>query len=107
MDASITRRGQPCWYRAEGVGRAKAMNDTFIIEGAIHQIIRKYFHKEPFYIDLIHLVLDVRRSRSLLSRFTPRNPRPQVSYQTKMGQLVDLLTASEDRVDLSKFNLDR
>jgi len=60
MDASITRRGQPCWYRVEGVGRAKAMNDTLIIEGAIFQIFRKYFHKEPFYVDLIHLLLDVR-----------------------------------------------
>ena len=35
------------------------------------------------------------------------NPRPQVSYQTEMGQLVDLITAPEDRVDLSKFNLSR
>ena len=31
------------------------------------------------------------------------NLRPQVSYQTEMGQLVDLITAPEDRVDLSKL----
>jgi farnesyl diphosphate synthase len=60
MDASITRRGQPCWYRAEGVGRAKAMNDVLVVEGAIFQMIRKYFHKESFYVDLMHIVLDVR-----------------------------------------------
>jgi hypothetical protein len=41
------------------------------------------------------------------SRDSPHNPRPQVSYQTEIGQLVDLITAPEDRVDLSQFNLDR
>jgi farnesyl diphosphate synthase len=38
---------------------------------------------------------------------TSYNPRPQVSYQTEMNQLIDLITAPEDRVDLSKFNLSR
>jgi len=87
MDASITRRGQPCWYRVEGVG-LMAVNDALILEGAIFQMIRKHFRKEPFYVDLIDLL-------------------HEVSYQTEMGQLVDLITAPEDRVDLSKFNLDR
>lgn len=31
----------------------------------------------------------------------------QVTYQTEMGQLVDLITAPEDRTDLSKFSLER
>jgi farnesyl diphosphate synthase len=35
------------------------------------------------------------------------DPLQQVSYQTEMGQLVDLITAPEGRVDLSKFSLDR
>jgi len=87
MDASITRRGQACWYRVEGVG-LMAVNDALILEGAIFQMIRKHFRHEPFYVDLIDLM-------------------HEVSYQTEMGQLVDLITAPEDRVDLSKFNLDR
>jgi len=87
MDASITRRGQPCWYRVEDVG-LKAVNDAFILKGAIFQMIRKHFHNEPFYVDLVDLL-------------------HEVSYQTEMGQLVDLITAPEDSVDLSKFNLDR
>jgi len=87
MDSSITRRGQPCWYRVDGVGMM-AVNDALILEGAIFQMIRKHFRKEPFYVDLIDLM-------------------HEVSYQTEMGQLVDLITAPEDRVDLSKFNLDR
>ncbi|KAH9987216.1 farnesyl diphosphate synthase [Russula vinacea] len=87
MDASITRRGQPCWYRVEGVG-LMAVNDALLLEGAIFQMIRKHFRKDPYYVDLLDLM-------------------HEVSYQTEMGQLVDLITAPEDRVDLSKFNLSR
>ncbi|KAI0249350.1 farnesyl diphosphate synthase [Lactifluus subvellereus] len=87
MDASITRRGQPCWYRVEGVGLI-AVNDSLILEGAIFQMLRKHFRNDPFYVDLVDLL-------------------HEVSYQTEMGQLVDLITASEHTVDLSKFSLDR
>jgi len=59
MDASITRRGQPCWYRVENVGMM-AVNDALILEGAIFQMIRKHFRKEPFYVDLIDLMHEVR-----------------------------------------------
>ena len=59
MDASITRRGQPCWYRVNGVGMM-AINDALILEGAIFQMLRKHFMKEPFYVDLIDLMYEVR-----------------------------------------------
>ncbi|KAH9008159.1 farnesyl diphosphate synthase [Lactarius hengduanensis] len=81
------RRGQPCWYRMEGVG-FMAVNDALILEGAIFQMIRKHFRKESYYVDIIDLL-------------------HEVSYQTEMGQLVDLITAPEDSVDLSKFSLAR
>lgn len=58
MDASITRRGQPCWYRVEGVG-LMAVNDALILEGAIFQMIRKHFRKDPFYVDLLDLMHEV------------------------------------------------
>ncbi|KAF8468673.1 farnesyl diphosphate synthase [Russula ochroleuca] len=87
MDSSFTRRGQPCWYRVEGVG-LMAVNDALLLEGAIFQMIRKHFRKDSYYVDLLDLM-------------------HEVSYQTEMGQLVDLITAPEDRVDLSKFNLSR
>jgi geranylgeranyl pyrophosphate synthase len=48
MDSSITRRGQACWYRVEGVG-LMAINDALILEGAIFQMIRNL-------IDLMHEV---------------------------------------------------
>ena len=59
MDASITRRGQPCWYRVEGVG-LMAVNDALILEGAIFQMIRKHFRKEPYYAELLDLMHEVR-----------------------------------------------
>ena len=59
MDASITRRGQPCWYRVDGVG-LMAVNDALILEGAIFQMIRKHFRNEPFYVDLIDVMHEVR-----------------------------------------------
>ncbi|KAI0316639.1 farnesyl diphosphate synthase [Amylostereum chailletii] len=87
MDSSITRRGQPCWYRVEGVG-LMAINDALILEGAIYQMLRVHFKSEPYYVDLLDLFHDV-------------------SFKTEMGQSVDLITAPEDKVDLSKFSLQR
>ncbi|KAL0089465.1 farnesyl diphosphate synthase [Phycomyces blakesleeanus] len=85
MDASITRRGQPCWYRKNGVGLI-AINDSFILEGAIYVLLKKYFKKFDYYVDLLELF-------------------HEVSFQTELGQLCDLITAPEDNVDLSKFSI--
>jgi hypothetical protein len=72
MDASTTRRGQPCWYHVEGIG-LKAVSDAFILEGAIFQMIRKNFRNEPFfffYIDLVDLMHEVRSMPLSLSLVT-------------------------------------
>ncbi|KAI0051516.1 farnesyl diphosphate synthase [Auriscalpium vulgare] len=87
MDSSVTRRGQPCWYRVPDVGLI-AVNDALLLEGAIFQMLRRRFRSEPYYVDLLDLFHDI-------------------SYKTEMGQLIDLLTAPEDHVDLSKFSLER
>lgn len=87
MDQSITRRGQPCWYRVEGV-KEIAINDAFMLEGAIYILLKKYFKKDGYYVDLLDLF-------------------HEVTFQTEMGQLLDLITAPEDHVDLSKFSLDK
>lgn len=85
MDASITRRGQPCWYRVQGVGNI-AINDAFMLEAAIYHLLKVYFRDEPYYGYLIELFHDT-------------------TFQTEMGQLIDLITAPEDVVDLKKFSL--
>ncbi|KAA1476419.1 farnesyl-diphosphate synthase [Dentipellis sp. KUC8613] len=86
MDSSVTRRGQPCWYRVESVGNI-AINDGMMLESCMFALIRKHFRGEPYYVHLLELYHDI-------------------TYKTEMGQLVDLITAPEDKVDLSKFSLE-
>jgi len=40
MDDSETRRGQPCWYKKENVGKI-AINDALMIESAIFYTLKK------------------------------------------------------------------
>lgn len=87
MDKSITRRGQPCWYRVEEVGEI-AINDAFMLEGAIYCLLKNHFKQDSYYVELLELFHDV-------------------TFQTELGQLLDLITAPEDNVDLDKFSLDR
>jgi len=87
MDASITRRSQPCWYKVDGVGNI-AINDAFLLEGAIYHLLKSHFRQESYYVNLLELF-------------------HETTYQTEMGQLVDLITAPEDVVDLSKFSLEK
>lgn len=87
MDGSITRRGEPCWYRREGVGLI-AINDSFMLESSIYVLLKKHFRSHPAYVDILELFLDV-------------------TFKTELGQLCDLLTAPEDHVDLNKFSMDK
>ncbi|TPX69123.1 hypothetical protein SpCBS45565_g02651 [Spizellomyces sp. 'palustris'] len=85
MDASVTRRGQPCWYRQESIGMI-AINDAFICESVIYRFLKKYFRTADYYLDLIELF-------------------HEVTYQTELGQMMDLLTAPEGDVDLHRFSI--
>ncbi|KAF5388682.1 hypothetical protein D9757_004829 [Collybiopsis confluens] len=87
MDSSITRRGQPCWYRVPKVGLI-AVNDATMLESAIYHLLKVYFRKELYYVDLLELF-------------------HSVAYQTEIGQLLDLITAPPNEVDLDKFSLKR
>ena len=68
MDASITRRGQPCWYRNEGIGMI-AINDSFMLESAIYYILKKHFRQESYYVDLLDLFHEVSRRYSFFGKF--------------------------------------
>ncbi|CAX43698.1 dimethylallyltranstransferase, putative [Candida dubliniensis CD36] len=87
MDQSKTRRGQPCWYLVEGVNNI-AINDSFMLEGAIYILLKNHFRQDPYYVDLLDLF-------------------HEVTFQTELGQLLDLITADEEIVDLNKFSLDK
>ncbi|XP_066117995.1 farnesyl pyrophosphate synthase isoform X1 [Saccopteryx bilineata] len=83
MDSSLTRRGHICWYRKPGIG-LDAINDAFLLEACIYQLLKFYCREQPYYLNLIELFL-------------------QSSYQTEIGQTLDLITAPQGNVDLGRF----
>lgn len=87
MDSSKTRRGAPCWYLVPKVGMI-AINDAFMLESAIYVLLKKHFRQEKSYVDMMELF-------------------HEVTFQTELGQLCDLLTAPEDHVDLDNFSLEK
>ena len=87
MDHSITRRGQPCWYKQEHIG-LMALNDSCYLEAAIYKILKTYFKQQPYYIDIVELF-------------------HETTMQTVMGQGLDLLTADDEIVDFTKFSMTR
>ncbi|THU78926.1 farnesyl pyrophosphate synthase [Dendrothele bispora CBS 962.96] len=87
MDSSITRRGQPCYYRVPGIGLI-SINDAFMLESSIYFLLKKHFRSEPYYVDILDLF-------------------HETTFQTELGQLIDLISAPEDHVDLNKFSLEK
>lgn len=86
MDNSITRRGQPCWYRVPKVGLV-AINDGIILESFIYRILKKHFGSHPAYVHLVDLF-------------------HEVTHRTAHGQLLDTTTAPIGTVDLTRYTLD-
>ncbi|KAK7044672.1 farnesyl pyrophosphate synthetase [Favolaschia claudopus] len=86
MDRSLTRRGQLCYYRVPEVGTI-SINDAVLIESSIYFLLKKHFRSEPYYVDLLELF-------------------HETTSKTGTGQLLDLLSAPEDSVDLSKISLE-
>lgn len=66
MDSSITRRGQPCWYRTEGVGLI-SINDAFLLESAIYWLLKRHLRAHPAYLQLLELFHEVCRVACLWS----------------------------------------
>lgn len=87
MDGSITRRGNPCWYRKEGVGLT-AINDSFFLESAVFQILRKHVRNQPYYLSVIELFHDT-------------------IMQTVTGQCMDMTTTPpEGKIDFTLFTME-
>ena len=102
MDSSLTRRGQPTWYLSdapvqmtknpnapkEKVGLI-AVNDSLILEGIIYRLLRFYFRSHPCYVSLLEL-------------FT------ETTYQTELGQLLDLTSQpqGEGNCDLDTLKIE-
>uniref|UniRef100_A0A2K6U9R9 Farnesyl pyrophosphate synthase n=1 Tax=Saimiri boliviensis boliviensis TaxID=39432 RepID=A0A2K6U9R9_SAIBB len=82
MDSFLTRQRQLCWYQKPGVG-LDAINDA-ILEVCIYRLLKLYCREQPYYLNLIEFFL-------------------QSSYQTEIGQTLDLITAPQGNVDLGRF----
>lgn len=93
-----------------------------MLEGAIYFLLKKHFRGEKYYVDLLELFHDVSDHEmsptsarqmgwiELIDTFFFRETARrclQVTFQTELGQLIDLITAPEDSVDLSKFSLEK
>lgn len=94
MDDSVTRRGQPCWYRLPKV-KLIAINDSFLLESYVMTILKNHFSQEDYYLPLVELFLDT-------------------IQKTEFGQLLDLTSQPMDvdpkqkkKIDLSRFTLER
>lgn len=85
MDNSVTRRGQPCWFRQPKVGLIAA-NDGILLRNHIPRILKNHFRQKPYYVDLLDLF-------------------NEVEFQTASGQMIDLITTIEGEKDLSKYSL--
>lgn len=85
MDASETRRGQPCWYKLPDV-QLNAINDGILLESHIYTILKRHFGGSPLYVHLLELF-------------------HETTLQTALGQYLDLATAEPDRVDFGRFSM--
>ena len=93
MDGSITRRGNPCWYKRPNVTQDNAINDTLVLETMIWKTLRRHFKSHPAYIHLVELFQDT-------------------MFQTEVGQHIDTngtpyADGKRASLDLSRFTLDR
>ena len=105
-DASISRCCQPFWYCAEGI-EMMVIDDAYS-GGAIFQMIRNHFRNNPFYVDLINRIHDVRQQPLLLiSRQTPSKPQRPFRNYKDVDCLFPLITVPEERVNLSLSHLDK
>jgi farnesyl diphosphate synthase len=91
MDDSLTRRGQPCWFRVDGVGLI-AINDAFLLKSHIHFILKKACGADKaLFASLLELFLEV-------------------TWRTELGQGLDLTSFDEStarRGDFSNYTAER
>uniref|UniRef100_A0A1B0DI83 Farnesyl pyrophosphate synthase n=2 Tax=Phlebotomus papatasi TaxID=29031 RepID=A0A1B0DI83_PHLPP len=81
MDGSITRRGQPCWYKLEDI-QLSAINDGLMIEAGIYQILKEHFSHLDCYVKLYELF-------------------HEMTFITTLGQFLDTKSTHQDVLSFS------
>ncbi|CAL8133507.1 unnamed protein product [Orchesella dallaii] len=79
MDKSKLRRGKPCWYLVDDLG-TDAVNDSFLLEHIMYQLIRKHFKTTSYYTDILDIFL-------------------QITHKTILGQCLDIQTGRNMRFE--------
>lgn len=82
MDGSLTRRGEPCWYKLPEVGLLNT-NDFLMIEMMVYKIVRRHCGQEPYYPWIVDLFLET-------------------TFQTECGQLLDAICMNCELEELTK-----
>ena len=83
MDSSVTRRGQPCWYKTMGDAWYIAINDAVTIESLIYKMMKRHFGHDPAVLmQLWDLMMET-------------------TLQTELGQLSDTLCDILELKDLT------
>ena len=85
MDASVTRRGGPCWYKLPEV-QTIAINDAFLLLSFTFRLLLKYCKDIPEYTHLLNLF-------------------NEVIWMTELGQLLDTTGVAETVDDTLKFDM--
>jgi farnesyl diphosphate synthase len=65
-----------------------AVNDAVLLESSVFLVLRSQFNTHPGYVRFIETF-------------------HSASFHTQLGQLCDMITAPEDKVDLTKFSMER
>lgn len=74
MDGSLTRRGNPCWYKLPDVGLLNT-NDFLMVEMFVYKVLKRHFGQDECYPWLLELFLET-------------------TFQTEVGQLLDSICAN-------------
>ena len=85
MDASVTRRGGPCWYKLPEVDTI-AINDSFLLLSFTFRLLLKSCQDIPEYTHLLNLY-------------------NEVIWMTELGQLLDTTGVAETVEDTLKFDM--
>ena len=75
--------GTDLLYEKPGIS-LDAVNDAILLEACVYQLLKHYCQERSYYLNLIELFL-------------------QSSYQTEIGQALNLITAPQGRVDLGRY----
>ncbi|KAK4807557.1 hypothetical protein QYF61_003346 [Mycteria americana] len=101
MDASLTRRGQLCWYKK--VSRAPASPSRRFTSG----LGRFWMFDGTWISDCSLSSWASCQTRTLPSDSARSRTGAWTAYQTELGQMLDLITAPVSQVDLNRFSEQR